>query len=80
MKWLKYFREKQGYSQRVLSDKVGVQENTLWRWENGKSTPEVMSYLNRNDITKVLGGRWTSGYRNVNGKWIRYAKIGRAHV
>jgi len=41
VKWLKYFREKQGYSQRVLSAKVGVQENTLWRWENEKSTPSV---------------------------------------
>lgn len=41
MKWLKYFREKQGYSQRTLADKVGVQENTLWRWENEKSTPSV---------------------------------------
>ena len=41
MKWLKYFREKRGYSQRALVGKVGVQENTLWRWENKKSTPSV---------------------------------------
>ncbi len=41
VKWLKYFREKRGYSQRALVGKVGVQENTLWRWENKKSTPSV---------------------------------------
>lgn len=34
---------------------------------------EVIKYLNRNDITKVLGGEWSSGYRNINGKRVRYA-------
>ena len=41
MKWLKHYREKVGLSQKELADKVGVQENTVWRWENGKSIPSL---------------------------------------
>lgn len=60
-----------GYGNSYMFNKklITVGSNPIWSGYE----KEVMSYLNRNDITKVLGGRWTSGYRNVNGKWIRYA-------
>ena len=41
MIWLKHFREKCGISQKKLADLIGVQENTVWRWENNKATPSV---------------------------------------
>lgn len=47
MKWLKYYREKMGMSQKTLAMSVGVKENTVWRWENEKATPSV-------DIAKTL--------------------------
>jgi transcriptional regulator with XRE-family HTH domain len=39
--WLKYFREKNGKSQKNLAEAVGVQENTVWRWENNKAVPSA---------------------------------------
>ena len=41
LKWLKYFREKRGFSQKEIGDRIGVQENTIWRWENEKATPSA---------------------------------------
>ena len=41
MKWLKYYREKAKLSQRSLAENVGVQENTVWRWENEKAAPSA---------------------------------------
>ena len=60
-----------GYGNSYMFNKKLITVGSSPTW-NGYEK-EVMSYLNRNDITKVLGGRWTSEYRNVNGKWIRYA-------
>ena len=47
MKWLKHYREKARMSQNALAEAVGVQENTVWRWENGRATPSV-------DIAKAV--------------------------
>lgn len=41
MKWLKYYRERMKLSQKSLAENVGVQENTVWRWENGKAIPSA---------------------------------------
>ena len=41
MKWLKYYRERAKFSQKTLAEKVGVQENTVWRWENGRAVPSA---------------------------------------
>ena len=41
MKWLKYYRKKAGLSQKDLADDVGIQENTVWRWENERAVPSV---------------------------------------
>lgn len=55
MKWLKYFRQAKRFSQRELADAVGVQENTVWRWENSKAAPSI-GFINNIvdflDITK----------------------------
>ena len=41
MKWLKYYREKSGFSMEELSNIVEVRLNTIWRWENDKASPSV---------------------------------------
>ena len=41
MKWLKYYRERVRFSQKTLAENVGVQENTVWRWENGRAVPSA---------------------------------------
>jgi transcriptional regulator with XRE-family HTH domain len=51
MLWLKHFREKNDKSQKNLADAVGVQENTVWRWENQKADPSA-SFINA--IAKYL--------------------------
>ena len=39
MKYLKYHREKVGFSQKKLALMLEVDENTVWRWEKNKSNP-----------------------------------------
>ena len=41
MEWLKLYRKKAGKSQKDLAEIVGVQENTVWRWENKRASPSV---------------------------------------
>jgi transcriptional regulator with XRE-family HTH domain len=36
---LKESRKKSGLSQSQLAEKIGVQTNTVWRWENGRASP-----------------------------------------
>lgn len=41
MNFLRMTREKLGISQKSLAQKLGVDENTVWRWEAGRSQPSV---------------------------------------
>lgn len=41
MKWLKYYRDKSGLSMNKLAEILGVQLNTIWRWENERASPSV---------------------------------------
>lgn len=41
MKFLKGAREKAGLSQKKLAEGLGVDENTVWRWEAGRAYPSV---------------------------------------
>ena len=41
MKFLKAIREKAGLSQKNLAEKLGVDENSVWRWEAGRAYPSV---------------------------------------
>ena len=34
------FRKRLGWSQSDLADHLHVDELTVWRWENGRSTPQ----------------------------------------
>ncbi|MBQ7263837.1 MAG: helix-turn-helix transcriptional regulator [Synergistaceae bacterium] len=44
---LKSLRRERRYSQKALGDMVGVQNNTVWRWENGGATPDA------NNVSKL---------------------------
>lgn len=41
MKNLKAIREKTGISQKSLAEALGVDENTVWRWEADRVSPSV---------------------------------------
>ena len=43
-------REKKGMSQAKLALALGVKENTVWRWENDKSTPNASTIVNIADV------------------------------
>ena len=43
-------REKKGMSQAKLALALGVKENTVWRWENNKSTPNASTIVNIADV------------------------------
>lgn len=43
-------REKKGMSQAKLALALGVKENTVWRWENNKSTPSASMIIKIADI------------------------------
>ncbi|MDR2523727.1 MAG: helix-turn-helix domain-containing protein, partial [Synergistaceae bacterium] len=36
---IKELRESHALTQERLAEKIGVQRNTVWRWENGKASP-----------------------------------------
>jgi transcriptional regulator with XRE-family HTH domain len=50
---LRTLRERQGLSQRQLSDMLGVHQSHLWRMEQGKKTPNVAMVLKVADIFGV---------------------------
>ena len=52
MKWLKYYREKSSLSMNKLSEMLGVQLNTIWRWENERASPSVEM---AKELAKIFG-------------------------
>lgn len=42
---LKFFRKKQGMTQKQLAAKIGVHVNTVWAWERGDYLPETRGFL-----------------------------------
>jgi len=38
---LRYFREKNGLTQKELAKKVGLSWNTIWNYENGRREPRL---------------------------------------
>ena len=38
---IKLLREKERYTQKALAKAIGVQSNTIWRWETGKAVPDT---------------------------------------
>jgi len=38
---LRCFREKMGWTQRDLAEKVGLSETTIWNYENGRREPRL---------------------------------------
>ena len=47
---IRRIREKKGISQAKLALALGVKENTVWRWENNKSTPNASTIVEIADI------------------------------
>lgn len=46
MSAIKSFRMKLNLSQRELARKIGVEQNTVSQWENGKRQPSVENLVN----------------------------------
>lgn len=41
-----------GYTKYRISIEIGVSEKTLYKWENGTTTPKAMFYLNLEELCK----------------------------
>lgn len=39
-----------GYTKYRISIEIGVSEKTLYKWENGTTTPKAMFYLNLQEL------------------------------
>lgn len=53
LKWyenLKLLRERMGFSQKELSDKLGISNRTLQRYESGESEPTLSILINLSKI------------------------------
>ena len=48
---IRHARARKGMSQAQLALALGVKENTVWRWENNKSTPSARIIV---DIARIL--------------------------
>lgn len=53
---LKSAREKMGYSQTQLGEMLGTTQNTIWRWENNRITPDDDTKLKLAQILNVSIG------------------------
>ena len=49
-KWLKAFMEKQGLTQQVLGEKVGVSHVAISKWQRGLNLPEPRPLRNLSEI------------------------------
>lgn len=63
---LRYLREKNGYSQEGLAEKLNVSRQVITKWENGTGVPKLNNLLMLADCFDVsldeLTGRMTSNY------------------
>ena len=56
---LKEFREKNNYTQRYVAYKVGVSQQSVVKWEQGKSVPKIahlikLSFLMRCSVDELV--------------------------
>ncbi|MBR3741452.1 MAG: helix-turn-helix transcriptional regulator [Clostridia bacterium] len=47
---LKELRDKRGYSQAALANKIGVKQSTVGMWENGTNYPKVQQLITLADL------------------------------
>lgn len=52
-KAIRYFREKNGWTQGFIADSLGVSTNAVSRWENGKSLPTLDNVMRLADMMNV---------------------------
>ncbi len=52
-KILKGYREKSGLTLVVVAEKIGVDKQTIWRWENNKRIPSIIQIGLLSDLYHV---------------------------
>lgn len=52
-KAIRYFREKNGWTQGLVADSLGVSTNAVSHWENGKSLPTLDNVMRLADMMNV---------------------------
>ena len=50
---LKEYRERAGLTQEQLAEQIGVQRNTVWRWENNRATMKADLLRRLSEILNV---------------------------
>jgi transcriptional regulator with XRE-family HTH domain len=51
-KWITKYREERGMSRDELAEKMHVALQTVYRWENGKRMPDVITFMK---LANILG-------------------------
>lgn len=65
---IKYLREKKGYDQQTLADKLNVPRTTLSCWENGIRTPKIEKIKHIADVLDVDIDIVSKDYSNIKEK------------
>lgn len=47
---LQLLRKQNGYSQEQLADKIGIARQTISKWENGQSVPELNGLIALSEV------------------------------
>lgn len=50
---LRFLRQKNGYSQEQLADKIGIARQTVSKWENGQAIPELSGLIQISELYGV---------------------------
>ena len=61
LKRLKELRERAGMSQTVLAEKLGVKQQTIWRWEKGEREPSFEHIKALSEVFRVKQGELFDG-------------------
>lgn len=71
---IRNFRKKRNMTLKILGEKVGYAENSVWQWEHNKREPNIQSLLQLSQIFEIsiielLGGtKMENGLYEFNGK------------
>ena len=60
--WLAEIRTEKGYSQKRVSEEIGISQPTYWEYERGKCNPSVEV---AKKIGKLLGFDWTAFFEDA---------------
>ena len=79
-KKLKDTREKAGFTQEQIAERIMVSRQTVSNWENGKSLPDIISIIKLSELYQVSVDEWLKDDQNLKRKIEKDASIAKTNT